>query len=109
MQELLSSVEVSLALLSTRQRDFQIRSDNLSAQLASRRLQLDAVFQEIIDRTMALKTQTAEVLQNAADKLLAETLDQAEDFEEKISYLQAVLSQIQGFQDEEVGTLPILE
>lgn len=109
MQELLSSVEVSLALLSTRQRDFQIRSDNLSAQLTSRRMQLDSVFQEIIDRTNALRTQTAEVLQTAADKLLEETLDQAEDFEEKIGYLQAVLSQIQGFQDEEVGKTSSLE
>ena len=43
MQELLSSVEVSLALLSTRQRDFQIRSDNLASQITARKIGLERI------------------------------------------------------------------
>ena len=105
MQELLSSVEVSLALLSTRQRDFQIRSDNLGSQITARKTQLDSVFQEIVDRVTMLRNQTAETLEKAAEQLLQETQSQAEDFEDKISYLQAVLTQIQAFQEEEVGHL----
>lgn len=83
MQELLSSVEVSLALLSTRQRDFQIRSDNLASQITARKTQLDSVFQEIVDRVTMLRNQTAETLEKAAEELLQETQSQAEDFEDK--------------------------
>lgn len=93
-QELMSSVEVNKGLLTNRKKDAEIKLEEMRSRMNARRATAEAMFEEIVERTIIFKNQFLDMIEAKSEAASTELKNSMEMFDEKLEYLDAVMDQI---------------
>lgn len=91
---MVNSVETSRGLIGNRRKDAEIKVDDLTVRLQSLKYKTELKFDELAERVLVCKQQFSEGFAQKSVTFLEEVQGLADQFDEKISYLDAVIEQI---------------